>query len=67
MKYEEYIDRKVVRETEKAFLVEQEVNNPRDGWRTNFRWVAKKLCRESEQKGYVKVPEWVVCNGVWNR
>ena len=63
--YQEYIDRKIVRETEKAYLVEQEVNNRRDGCRTNFRWVAKKLCKESGIKGCVSVPEWIVSDGVW--
>lgn len=29
--YKEYIERKIVRETKKAYLVEQEVNNRRDG------------------------------------
>lgn len=65
MAYQEYIDRKVVRETEKAYLVEQEVNNRRDGWKINFRWVAKKNCKPSEIEGYVSVPEWLVGNGVW--
>lgn len=65
MNYKEYIDRKIVRETEKAYLVEQEVNNRRDGWHTNFRWVGKKVCKPSEKEGCVKVPEWIVSNGIW--
>lgn len=65
MTYQEYIDRKIVRETEKAYLVEQEVNNRRDGRHTNFKWVAKKLCKPANTEGYVRVPEWIVSNGVW--
>lgn len=67
MKSGEYIDRKIVKETEKAYLVEQEVNNRRDGWHTNFRWVAKRFCRNPENglPGFVAVPEWLVSNGVW--
>ena len=65
--YQEYIERKIVRETEKAYLVEQQVNNPRDGMHTNFRWVEKKLCKPCENIGFTSVPEWIVSNGVWNR
>ena len=61
---QEYIRRRIVRETEKAYLVEQEVNNRRDGWHTNFRWVAKKCCKDLENDT-VLVPEWLVSNGVW--
>ena len=63
-KYQEYIKRKIVRETAKAYLVEQEVNNRRDGWRTNFKWVAKSVCKERVEDT-VLVPEWLVCNGAW--
>ena len=38
---EECIRRNIVRETEKAYLVDQSVNNRRDGSYLNFRWVAK--------------------------
>ena len=62
--YQEYIRRRIVRETEKAYLVEQEVNNRRDGCRMNFRWVAKKCCKDRENDT-VLVPEWLVSNGVW--
>ena len=62
--YQEYIRRRIVRETEKAYLVEQEVNNRRDGCRMNFRWVAKKCCKGRENDT-VLVPEWLVSNGVW--
>lgn len=65
MAYQEYIDRKVVRETTKAYLVEQQIANRRDGWMTKFKWVAKSICKESDAPGYVAVPEWVVSNGVW--
>lgn len=61
---QEYIRRRIVRETEKAYLVEQEVNNRRDGWHMNFRWVAKKCCK-SRENDTVLVPEWLVSNGVW--
>lgn len=67
LNYQEYIQRKIIRETEKAYLVEQEVNNPRDGHHINFKWTPKKVCRESNTPGYVMVPEWVVSNGIWNR
>ena len=63
--YQAYIDRKVVKETDKAYLVEQEVNNRRDGRHINFRWVAKKLCKASDKEGCVSVPEWIIANGVW--
>ena len=56
--------RRIVRETEKAYLVEQEVNNRRDGWHTNFKWVAKKCCK-GQENDTVLVPEWLVSNGVW--
>lgn len=62
--YQEYIKRKIVRETAKAYLVEQEVNNRRDGWRINFKWVAKSACKERVEDT-VLVPEWLVGNGVW--
>ena len=62
--YKEYIERKIARETEKAYLVEQEVNNRRDGWKTNFKWVAKSICKEYNGET-VLVPEWAVSNGVW--
>ncbi len=61
----DYISRKIVRETAKAYLVEQEVANRRDGWKTNFKWVAKSVCRPSENVGEVNVPTWLVSNGVW--
>ena len=63
--YQEYIRRKIVKETEKAYLVEQEVNNRRDGCYTNFKWVAKKYCKALENDT-VLVPEWLVSNGVWD-
>lgn len=65
MEYREYIDREVVKETKKAYLVKQEINNPRDGWHTKFRWVGKSICRPSEIDGCVKVPEWIIGNGIW--
>lgn len=65
MSYQEYIERKVVKETEKAYLVEQQVANRRDGWKINFKWVAKKVCKPSNNEGTVMVPEWAVGNGVW--
>ena len=54
---QEDIRRRIVRETEKAYLVEQEVNNRRDGWHTNFRRVAKKSCKGPENDTEL-VPEW---------
>ena len=32
-----YITRRIVKETQKAYLVEQQVNNRRDGMHTNFK------------------------------
>lgn len=70
----EYIVRNIVKETEKAYLVEQVINNGRDGMRTNYRWVAKKVCRNRRTveipytdliSDTVEVPEWCVGNGVW--
>lgn len=74
--YQEYIRRNIVKETDRAFMVEQEVNNRRDGWKTKYKWVAKSKCkdRQTEQmevcgtllkKDTVLVPEWLVGNGVW--
>lgn len=63
--YKEYISRKIVKETEKAYLVEQQIANRRDGWQTKFKWVAKKICKPSEKAGEILVPEWAVSNGVW--
>lgn len=64
-----YITRRIVRETQKAYLVEQQVNNRRDGMHTNFKWVAKSQCKNYLDDGfgnqYVDVPEWLVGNGVW--
>lgn len=62
--YQEYIGREIVKETQKAYLVKQEVNNRRDGCRTNFRWVGKSVCKE-RHGDVVLVPEWLVPNGVW--
>lgn len=62
---EGYIDREIAKETEKAYLVKQEVRNRRDGWHTNFKWVAKKVCKPSDREGFVLVPDWIVGNGVW--
>ena len=71
--YNEYIRRSIVRETEKAYLVDQPVNNRRDGSHLNFRWVAKKFCKDRNKciingtiyADTVLVPEWLVSNGVW--
>lgn len=60
----DYINREIVRETEKAYLVKQEVNNRRDGWHTNFRWVAKSVCKNRDGN-FVDVPEWLVSEGRW--
>lgn len=70
-----YIARQVVKETENAYLVEQTVDNKRDGRKLNYRWVAKSICLPIEGKEYedlkkfgmyfVDVPESAVSNGVW--
>lgn len=71
---QEYMVRNIVKETEKAYLVEQMVNNGRDGAHTNYKWVAKSVCRNrrTEPIPYtslisdtVEVPTWCVGNGVW--
>lgn len=70
---QECIRRNIVRETEKAYLVDQSVNNRRDGSYLNFRWVAKKFCKDRQKciingtvyADTVLVPEWLVPNGVW--
>ena len=62
--YAEYIKRRVVEEQDKGYLVEQEVNNKRDGFHINVKWVAKNKCRPAEE-GYTFVPEWLVENLVW--
>ena len=49
MKYQEYIDREIVKETEKAYLVKVEVDNRRDGQHTNFKWVAKLKCKKAHR------------------
>ena len=66
--YQEYITRRIVRETEKAYLVEQTINNRRDGSMLKFKWVAKSVCKDYTEimgEKYVAVPEWLVGNGVW--
>lgn len=58
--YQEYIEREVVRETEKAYLVKQEVDNRRDGRKTNLKWVPKCKCRplsEERQALYDSIPD----------
>ena len=58
--YQEYIERDIIRETEKAYLVIQPVNNRRDGTKVKYRWVAKSKCRplsEESQKKYDAIPD----------
>lgn len=70
---EGYIARKVVKETEKAYLVEVTVANRRDGWHTKFKWVGKSICKDAEYDEafekcfgkHVYVPETVIGNAVW--
>lgn len=49
MEYQEYIDREIVKETEKAYLVKVEIDNRRDGSRIDFRWVAKSQCKKAHR------------------
>ena len=79
--HSEYIDREVVKETEKAYLVKVAVNNRRDGMKTVFKWVAKSVCKPAEItariealpeeakvlfKGkYVAVPVWIIGDAQW--
>ena len=67
-----YIRRNIIRETDKAYLVEQSVNNRRDGFRTNFKWVAKSCCKDRQTLTVdgiifdtVDVSTNCVSNGVW--
>ena len=69
---QDYIRRNIVGETQKAFLVEQEVNNRRDGWYTNKKWVAKSRCKDRQTLTVngvvfdtVAVSVECVCNGIW--
>lgn len=73
MAYSEYIRRNIINETPKAWLVEQQVNNRRDGNHKNFKWVAKSQCKGYQELHVaeitfrsVEVPEWLVSNGVWD-
>ena len=65
----DYLTRVVVKETQKAYLVEQSFNNPRDGAGVNFKWVAKSQCKNYKDVGFgiicVDVPVWLVGNGIW--
>lgn len=69
----DYINRRIVKETAKAYLVEQRVYNRRDGSQINYKWVAKSVCKNFEHKivcgfdlgKFVDVPEMYVSNGVW--
>lgn len=64
----EYIYRQVVKETEKAYMVEVPYNNRRDGWGIRRRWVAKSICgtvQECDLGKFVEVPAQVVPNGIW--
>ena len=57
--YMEYIEREIVKETEKAYLVKQEINNRRDGMKTKFIWVAKSKCKplsDERQALYDSIP-----------
>lgn len=60
----EYINRKIVKESAKAYMVEQVIANRRDGWHTNFKWVAKSICK-NKKDNTVDVPGWAVSNGEW--
>lgn len=67
----EYTRRAITQETNKAYLVEQVVNNPRDGYHTKFKWVAKSQCKNLETLEvcgitlkWVYVPNSLVSNGV---
>lgn len=68
-----YITRPVVRETDKAYLVKQAVNNRRDGTKIKLRWVPKNVCNGTRHTficGYdfgieTEVPETWVSEGRW--
>lgn len=70
--YQPYIRRNIIKETEKAYLVEQHVNNRRDGWYTDYKWVAKSCCKDRQTMvvcgitfDTVDVSVECVSNGVW--
>lgn len=68
-----YITRPVARETDKAYLVKQAVNNRRDGTQIKLRWVPKSVCKCTRHTficGYdfgieTEVPETWVSEGRW--
>ena len=60
----DYIIRKIVKETAKAYMVEQVISNRRDGWHINYKWVSKSICK-NRNENHVEVPEWAVSNGIW--
>lgn len=65
---EKSIWRKIVKETEKAYLVEYSYCNRRDGSGVKFKWVAKKVCGEVGECAlgkYVEVPEHILGSGIW--
>lgn len=45
---EHYIDRWVEKETEKAYLVEIDIDNKLMGARTIYKWVSKSICRKAK-------------------
>ena len=60
MKYQEYIEREIIKETDKAYLVKQPVNNRRDGNCIKFKWVAKSKCKplsKERQAQYDALPD----------
>ncbi len=55
----DYKYRRVVRETEKAYLVEYSINHRTFGCKTLFKWVGKSACKV-DGNGDVFVPTWLV-------
>ena len=55
----DYAWHKVVKETEKAYMVEHNVMHRNFGTKTKFKWVAKSACKVDEN-GDVFVPVWLI-------
>lgn len=68
---ENYIYRKIVKETEKAYLVEQPINNRRGESGIKFKWIAKSICSGEIQtiketgERFILCPDWIISNGCW--
>lgn len=66
---ESNIWRTVIKETDKAYLVQVSVYNRRDGSSLKQRWVPKSVCGDVKEvpgfEKFVQVPEWALPSGQW--